>query len=314
MTSDPFFPPDGIITFCHSPLITAGDPIQADVVVLGVPWDGGTGLRPGARHAPRALRETSQRVSLWAGEEPCGFWDVASRSYSLAGVRVVDAGDVAIVRASPDLTAQAINTEARSARKSGKILLTLGGDHSITLPLIQAFDDCKGLGVIQLDAHLDYADSIQGVRYNSSTSMRRVSELDFVGPMAVLGLHGLRTDPRAFEAALVRGNTLITRVDIARDGAGKVVEQLPPMEQVYLTIDIDVLDPQLAPGVSAPEMDGLSYAELRALLQGIARRYDIVGIDLVETSPPFDPAGLTALAGVQSLLEILACELDSTNK
>ena len=299
-----FFPPYGISTFARAPLARPGDS-AADVVVLGVPWDGGTGLRGGARHGPRAIREASQRFPLWTDQQPSGYWDVAEEQWRLAGVRIVDCGDVAIVRASQERTVEAITAAARAARNGGGLLVTLGGDHSITFPLVRAFDDHQHLGVIQLDAHLDFADTVQGVRLNSSTPLRRVSELPFVGSMAVIGLRGLRTDPAAFAAARERGNALVTRESLRRDGPAAVAASLPAIGQVYLTIDIDVLDPALAPGASAPELDGLRYDELREILRAIARRSRVVGIDVVEVSPPLDPSGATALAAAQAVVELL---------
>jgi agmatinase len=305
MLTEPFFPPNGIASFAHAPLARAGDPIGAEVAVLGVPWDGGTGLRGGARHGPRAIREASLRFPLWVAGKASGYWDVAAERQRLAGVRVVDYGDVAVVRASQERTAEAITAAARQLRRGGGLLVSLGGDHSITYPLVRAFDDFQNLGIVQLDAHLDFADAVQGVRLNSSTPLRRISELSFVGPMAAIGLRGLRTDPAAFAAARSRGNALVSREALRRAGPGALAS-LPAMEQVYLTLDIDVLDPALAPGASAPELDGLRYDELRELLRAIAQRSQIVGIDVVEVSPPLDPDGTTALAAAQAVLELLA--------
>jgi agmatinase len=305
MLTDPFFPPDGIPTFARAPLAGSGGAGAAEVVVLGVPWDGGTGLRGGARHGPRAIREASLRFPLWTDGQPLGYWDVAGERRRLEGVRVIDLGDVAVVRASQERTVEAIEAAARQARGGGGLLLTLGGDHSISYPLIRAFDDCQGLGIVQLDAHLDFVDTVQGVPISSSSPMRRVSELSFVGPMAAIGLRGLRTDPAAFAAARARGNALVTREALRRAGPAAIAERLPAMEQIYLTLDIDVLDPALAPGASAPELDGLRYDELRELLLAIAQRGRIVGIDVVEVSPPLDPAGTTALAAAQAVIELL---------
>lgn len=300
------FPPAGIMTFARAPLAQPGAPVEADVVVLGIPWDGGTGLRGGARHGPRAIREASQRFPLWSDGQPTGYWDVTTGQQRLTGLRLVDLGDVEIVRASQEQTVAAITAAARQARRSGGLLLTLGGDHSISFPLVRAFDDYANLGIVQLDAHLDFADRVQDIALNSSTPLRRISELPFVGPMAVLGLRGLRTDPHAYTAAQTRGNTLLTRAALRGRDPATIVAALPPMEQVYITIDIDVLDPTLAPGVSAPELDGLDYAELHSLLAALARRSRVVGIDLVEVSPPNDPIGLTALAAAQTAIELLA--------
>ncbi len=300
------FPPPGITTFCRSPLAQPGDDAGVAVAVLGVPWDGGTGLRGGARHGPRAIREASARFPLWNADQPTGYWDVSDGRQKLAGIRVADCGDVAAVRASQEGTDAAIAAAARLARRTGRLLLALGGDHSISYPLVRAFDDCPGLGIIQLDAHLDYADAVQGVRLNSSTGMRRISELSFVGPMACLGLRGLRTDPAAFAAARARGNTLVTREELRHAAPEAIAARLPAMERAYLSIDIDVLDATLAPGVSAPELDGLCYQELRDLIRAIVRRVPIVGVDIVEASPPHDPAGITALAAAQIAVETLA--------
>lgn len=306
MQSEPFFPPDGIVTFARAPLVQPGELAGADVAVLGVPWDGGTGLRGGARHGPHAIRAASQRFPLWNAGRPTGYWDVAGEQQRLAGVRVVDCGDVAVVRASQERTNDAITAAARAARQSGRVLLTLGGDHSIAFPLVRAFGDCANLAIVQFDAHLDYADAVQDVRLNSSTPLRRIGELPFVGPMAVFGLRGLRTDPAAYAAARARGNTLVSRAALRHHGTDAIIAALPPMAHIYLTLDIDVLDPSLAPGASAPELDGLSYSELRDLLWAIARHGQIVGIDVVEVSPPLDPAGTTALAAAQAVIELLA--------
>jgi len=314
MSTELFFPPDGITTFARSPLASPGEPIAADVMVLGVPWDGGTGLRGGARHGPRAIREASLRCPLWAAAQPIGYWDVATERHRLAGVRVIDLGDVTVVRASQDRTVAAIEAAARRARHEGAMLVTLGGDHSIAYPLVRAFDDCADLGIIQLDAHLDFADNVQGVPNSSSSPLRRISELPFVGPMAVIGLRGLRTDPAAFTAARDRGNALISRAALRDIGPAAVVASLPAMQQIYLTLDIDVLDPTLAPGASAPELDGLRYDELRELLRAIARHGRIVGIDVVEVSPPLDPAGTTALAAAQALIELLGAVFEARTK
>jgi agmatinase len=314
MAPELFFPPDGIPTFARSPLARPGEASVADVVVLGVPWDGGTGLRGGARHGPRAIREASQRFPLWTDQQPSGYWDVATERQRLAGVRVADCGDVAIVRASQERTVEAITAAARLARGGGALLVTLGGDHSIAFPLVRAFDDCQGLGIVQLDAHLDYADAVQRVRLNSSTPLRRIGELPFVGPMAVIGLRGLRTDPAAFAAARDRGNALVTREALRREGPAAVAANLPAMVQVYLTLDIDVLDPSLAPGASAPELDGLRYDELREVLRVIAQRSRIVGLDVVEVSPPLDPAGTTALAAAQSVVEVLGAVFEERGR
>jgi len=227
---------------------------------------------------------------------------------------VVDLGDVAVVRASQDRTVAAIEAAVRRARHEGAMLVTLGGDHSIAYPLVRAFDDYADLGIIQLDAHLDFADNVQGVPNSSSSPLRRISELPFVGPMAVIGLRGLRTDPAAFTAARDRGNALISRAALRDIGPATVVASLPAMQQIYLTLDIDVLDPTLAPGASAPELDGLRYDELRELLRAIARHGRIVGIDVVEVSPPLDPAGTTALAAAQALIELLGAVFEARTK
>src|SRR5262249_10738486 len=238
MSTSPFFAPDGIASFGRAPLARPGGSVAADVVVLGVPWDGGTGLRGGARHGPREIREASLRFPLWADGQPSGYWDVATERRMLAGVRVVDLGDVAVVRASQERTVAAIEAAARQARASGGMLVTLGGDHSIAYPLVCAFDDCPNLGIVRLDAHLDFADEVQGVQISSSSPLRRIGGLPFVGPMAAIGLRGLRTDPAAFAAARDRGNTLIAREALPRARPRVTVAALPALEQISVPLDI----------------------------------------------------------------------------
>lgn len=291
----------GPATFFKAPHRSLSRPWEADVGFLGIPYDFGVGFRPGARFGPAALREASGRYALGPG----GFFDVESRRFRLVGVRMVDAGDVDPAQLEYGETFRRITNTARELRRRVKLPVFVGGDHSVTYPILRAYDDTPGLHVLQLDAHLDFSDSRNSTRYSNSSPFRRAVE-DLPGlVITVVGLRGLRTNPEAHQAALARGHTLVLAGQVHKDLEG-VLRLLPQGCSLYVSVDVDVLDPSLAPGTGSPEVDGLHYREVAQIVEAAVRRNRLVGLDLVEVAPPLDPTGLTALVAARLLADILA--------
>lgn len=291
----------GPATFFKAPHRSLSGSWEADVAFLGIPYDFGVGFRPGARFAPAALREASGRYALGPG----GYFDLETGRFRLAGARMVDAGDVDPAQLEYSETFRRITEAARELRRRVKLPVFVGGDHSITYPVLRAYDDLSELHVLQLDAHLDFSDSRNSTRYSNSSAFRRAVE-DLPGlAITVVGLRGLRTHPEAHQAALARGHTLVLARQV-REGLESVLQVLPRGRSLYVSVDVDVLDPSLAPGTGSPEVDGLHYPEAVRIVEAAVRQNRLVGVDLVELAPPLDPTGLTSLVVARLLADILA--------
>ncbi|MFC3834584.1 MULTISPECIES: arginase family protein [Deinococcus] len=292
-------PYGGIATFARAPIVHPAAEWRADVAALGVPFDIALGFRPGARFAPRALREASLR-----SVPPFTGLDGVTR---LAGVTFADAGDVVLPSLEPELARQRITEAARLVRERCRLPVFLGGDHSVTYPILRAYADVPELHVVQLDAHLDFTDTRNDTRYSNSSPFRRAcEEMENLVHITTIGLRGLRFDPEAVAAARARGHALIPMTDVAGD-LTRVLERLPRGKNVYLSVDVDSFDPSVIPGTSSPEPDGLTYAQGMAILAETARHNTVVGLDVVELAPSLDPTGRSELLMARLIMETL-CE------
>ncbi|MEL6267568.1 MAG: agmatinase [Pseudomonadota bacterium] len=279
-----FAEPDDIETFV------------ADVAVLGVPYGQPYGMR-GLGHdqvnGAEAIRRASDRVV----RDPSHFdFDWGGPLFMGRRVRMVDLGDV---RADP-YTVPATYPRTREAveaiLEAGALPLVLGGDHSIPIPVIEAYRRHGPITVVQIDAHLDWREEVGGVTHGLSSPMRRVSEMDHVAGVVQVGLRGQGSArPEDFRAAVAAGAQLVTATALHRDGVGSVLAALPEGGRYYLTVDMDGLDPSCAPAVHGPAPDGVSFAEARDLIHGMVARGRIVGMDVVELTPSTDVNRLTAI-------------------
>lgn len=273
-----------------------------DAAFLGVPHDFAVGYRPGARFAPAAVRAASGRYAL----PPQGYYDFATHSYRLAGARLADAGDVNLAQTEAQLNTERMTAAARAVRRLARLPVFVGGDHYVSYPLLRAYHDVEDLHVVQLDAHLDYTDSRNDTRFaNSSPFRRAVEELPNLTHVTVVGLRGVRADAEAFRAARERGHTLIGAAEV-HASLERVTESLPAGKNVYLSVDVDALDPSELPGTSSPEPEGLSYAQLRDLIAATIGRNRLVGLDVTELAPNLDPSGRSELLTARLLAETLA--------
>ena len=299
----------GIASFCKYPIHTNLDTVEADVAVFGIPWDWGVSVRVGARFGPRYLRDYSIGTPTGAAKKG-GYWDIQKKKRYLEGIRIVDCGDQDVLYLKVEETFEAITESIEKLLSAKAFPVILGGDHSITFPVVRAFYQYNPLHLIHIDAHLDYIDSIEGVRLSNSNPIKRVSELDFVGEIIQIGMRGIRALEHCYNDSVSRGNKIITMSDFRQMGVEGVISQIPDQGNIYVTIDCDALDPSIAPGVTAPDHDGMTYREMKALLVGIASRAKVVGFDLVELNPFFDSAGITQAAAVCIFKEFLGAIFD----
>jgi len=301
----------GITSFCKSPICEDWDRLDADVAILGVPFDMSTQAKPGARYGPRGIRDASALYSFHG----LGYYDHEFDEYFLDGVRMVDCGDVDIIHMEPQRSL--LNAYEDVGELIGKdvLLVVLGGDHAVPIPILRAFQSKGPLHVVQFDAHLDFVDERFGVREAHGNPMRRISEMEHVSGITQIGIRGLGSSKRQdFEDARAYGSTIIGPREFRRLGADKVIERLPQGTRFYVTIDCDVLDPALAPGNGSPSPGGLDYYELTDTLRGIAARGDVVGFDFCEVAPMYDPSGVTCQVAAQVVLDFVGAIFSERKK
>jgi agmatinase len=269
--------------------------------VLGAPFDGGTTFRAGSRYGPGGIREASLLLRSYNDA-----LDVAP----FAERQVVDAGDASPNPVDIIEAHRAIESAAAQLHGAGTRVLGLGGDHSVSLPLLRAAAASHGpLSLLQFDAHTDTWDSYFGSKLTHGTMFRRAVEEGVVnGQSSVqIGLRGSVYSATDYaENAALGFTTLMARDFDAAGVAGAIELALSTLRApVYITVDIDCLDPAFAPGTGTPEAGGLTSRELLAILRGLAGAVDIVSADVVEVSPPYDPAGATAVAAANAAYELL---------
>ena len=296
----------GHSTFAKAPICTDWDAIDADVAILGVPNDMGTQWRSGARFGPRGVREASTLFSFGHG----GAYDFEDDKLYLTQdqCRIVDVGDADIVHT--DMEQSHRNTYAAVSKilESGAMPVCIGGDHSVHAPIIEAFADKGPIHILHFDAHLDFVDERHGVRYGHGNPLRRASEMNHIVGMTQMGIRNVSSSNRKdYDAARAAGSDILSVRDVRRLGVEGVLERIPRCENYYITIDIDGFDPSIAPATGTPSCGGFQYYEVLEIIQAVAERDggNVVGIDLVEISPAYDPTGITSILGAQLLMNII---------
>jgi guanidinopropionase len=287
----------GPATFMRLP---AADPAEVDVALFGVPFDGGTTNRPGARHGPREIRNESSLVRPVHHVTGVSPFDL---------VRVGDCGDAPINPLDAGESLETIAGFTAAVRTAGAIPLAVGGDHLITLPILRGLAPQAPLGLVHFDAHSDTYDSFFGNRYNHGTPFRRAVEEGLLDPkrMVQIGIRGAISDAKNYDFARANGIRIVFIEEFSARGAEAVMAEAREIAgggPTYVSFDIDCIDPSMAPGTGTPEIGGFTTREAQQLVRGL-RGLDVVGADVVEVAPPFDPTGMTALAGATMMFELL---------
>jgi agmatinase len=294
----------GFCTFGKYPICTDWDRIDADVAVLGAPFDFGTQWRPGARFGPRAIRDASTLFAFGHS----GAYDHENDAVYLPAdtTRIVDIGDADIIHTDTVGSHAGVEYAVRKILAAKAIPVVLGGDHSINIPCINAFDQQQPIHIIQFDAHLDFVDERHGVRFGHGNPMRRAAEKSYVTGLTQLGIRNVSSTAReGYEDARRMGSEILSVRQIRKLGMEAVLARIPAGKRYYVTIDIDGFDPSIAPGTGTPSHGGFSYYEVLELLEGIVRLGTIVGVDVVEVAPDYDHTGTTAILAAQILLNLV---------
>jgi agmatinase len=278
------------------------DPAGLDVALLGIPYDGGTSYRPGARHGPRHVREQSSLIRPF---------NPVMQVSPFEKLRVADHGDVDVVPISIEGTFAAIEREIEALVRAGVVPLAVGGDHSVTLPILRSLSRRHGrLGLVHFDAHPDTWDEYFGSKYFHGTTFRRAVEENLLdgGRVIQIGIRGPLYGVDDFDFHRQHGLEAIRVEAVKERGTAWVVERLRRLAggPVYCSFDIDAVDPAYAPATGTPEVGGLTSFEALSLVRGL-RGLDLVGADVVEVSPPFDgPGQITSLLAANLLFELLS--------
>ena len=293
----------GISTFGKRPYQPDWSALQADVAIIGAPFDAGTQWRAGARFGPRAVREASTLFSFGHA----GAYDHEDAATYLPGsVRIVDMGDADIVHTDTIQSHKNIEAGVRAILAAGAVPIVLGGDHSVNIPCINAFSDQAPVHLVQIDAHLDFVDERHGVKYGHGNPMRRAAEKSYVTGLSQIGIRNVSSTARdGYEDARKMGSDIQSVRQFRKLGVDGMLARIPAGARYYLTIDIDGFDPSIASGTGTPSHGGFLYYEILEFLDGLSKRGDIVGVDLVEVAPDYDLSGSTTTLAAQILLNLI---------
>jgi guanidinopropionase len=282
---------------------------EIDIALVGVPFDIGVNYRSGARQGPAAVREASRlirRVHQSSGIVPYDICNVA------------DIGDAPVNPIDLLKSIDLIEAFFRRVRQAGALPIAIGGDHTVPLPILRAIARERPVGIVQIDSHADTLDTLAETRINHATTFRRGVEEGLIDPKRVIqiGLRGSRFSPDDIRWGEDQGFTCITYDRYEAMGRAAVVAEIDRVigtGPTYITIDIDGIDPAWAPGTGVPEIGGLSPRDVQVIIRSLQGKH-LVGGDICEVAPCFDPTGITALTAANLMWEMLCVIADSKTR
>ena len=290
----------GVRTFMRLPNVQ--DLENTDAAIVGAPFDTGSSFRAGARFGPEGIRSASHLLRPYNPSQDISIFEHLS---------VVDYGDVPVVPGFIEESYEKIEEGLEEVHRAGVVPIVLGGDHSIALPELRAAAKVHGpLSLVQFDAHADTWDAYFGKKYNHGTVFRRAVEEGLLDPSRSIqvGMRGPLYEPEDLEASRELGFELVTTDEVRDAGIRAVITRIRERvgdAKIYLSFDVDFCDPAYAPGTGTPEVGGFTSREAQELLRGLAG-LRIVGGDVVEVYPAYDPAEITSFLGANAAFEILS--------
>ena len=286
-------------TFAGLPACMDLDHLSAQIAVIGIPH--GTSYNPGklshSAEAPAAIRNAAARYARMRDHYD---FDLGGPLLANRSVRVVDCGDLAGDPGDPASNCKRAMEKMRSILKAGAVPIVLGGDDSVPIPFFRAYQGYGPLTIVQIDAHLDWRHEVNGVTDGPSSTMRRASEMPWIGRLIQVGIRGVGSARiEEVDAARTYGAEIITAKEVHEKGVQQILSLVPDGSACLMTIDCDGLDPSIMPAVNAPVPGGLSYRQVIDLMHGLAQKSEIQGFDLVEFAPDKDMNGLAALTAAR---------------
>jgi guanidinopropionase len=294
-----------IATFLRAPLARSLD--EVDIGLVGIPFDGGVTHRPGARHGPREIRNMSTMMRSYHH---------VTRFNPFDACRIADVGDVRFENIYHlDEAIEDIERFYRRLVEAGVTPLAAGGDHSVTYPILKVLGEKEPLGLVHIDAHTDTWGPFMGSKFHHGAPFRLAADGGYIDPKRTIqiGIRGAQNTKEGWDYSLESGMRVVFIEEFEELGVSGVIEEARKIVgdgATYVSFDVDGLDPVYAPGTGTPEVGGITTREAQRLLGGL-RGLNLIGGDVVEVSPPFDPSGNTALVGATLMYEILCLLAES---
>jgi len=313
MKKDPRFQPvDAAVTPRFAGVATLmrtqNHPVSADldIALVGVPFDLGVNYRSGARQGPAAVREASRLIRRVHNVSRIAPYDICN---------VADVGDAPVNPIDLERSIAMIEDFFATIHRAGALPLSIGGDHTVPLPILRALASDRPVGIFHIDSHADTLDTLADTKINHATTFRRGVEEGLIDPKRTIqiGLRGSRFSPDDIKWGEDAGFTCITFEDYEHMGREAVIARIGEVlgsGPTYMTIDIDGIDPAWAPGTGVPEIGGLTPREVQVMIRSLQGRH-LVGGDICEVAPCFDPTGITAVTAANLMWEMLCVLADS---
>jgi len=277
-------------SFLDFPLELNLDQLDADIAILGIPYGKpyyAANLVNDQSLAPDALRQSARDIDYTRNHYD---WDLGGPLLDNQDIKIVDCGNVSANLNDPNDHYLKAEQAVRQIIKTGSILITLGGDHGIPIPIFKALEELgKEITLIQIDAHIDWRDDVNGENEGYSSPIRRASEMRWINQIWQIGIRGIGSARTGeVESALANGANIITAYEMHEIGIQAILDRIPDNGHYYITIDADGLDPTIMPGVMAQTPGGLNWIQTRQLIHGLVNKGRVVGMDLVEIAPSYD--------------------------
>ena len=299
-------PKTGHATFLYSELATDLDGLKADIAYLGIPYGEPYSVADMANDQstmPGAMRRASDRIVR--SIERYDF-DIGGPLYDGRPIRAVDCGDVVAEPSDPTAHGKRAEAAVRKILAAGALPIVLGGDHAVPIPVLKAMDREGPITLIQIDQHLDWRDEVNGVREGLSSPIRRASEMAHVGEIFQIGLRATGSGRQEeYDAARAYGAHLVSAYELHECGMGPVLARIPDGGRYYLTVDLDGMDPGIAPGVAAPCPGGVTFHQARTLIHGLVKKGHVVGMDVVEITPGTDLNQMTCITAGRLIVNMV---------
>lgn len=293
-------------TFMGFPCCTDLKKLEADVAILGIPYGDPYSMDEVTNdqtNAPSAIRRESARLSIGLNQWD---FDVGGPLFDGRDIRVVDCGDVPGDPADLKGHYRIAESAVRTILDRGALPIIIGGDHGVPIPVFRAFDGHGPITLVQIDAHIDWRDEVNGVRDGYSNPIRRASELSHIDRIFQIGIRAQGSArAKEVEDALAYRAEIITSYEVHEDGMESVLDRIPDGERYYLTIDADGFDPSVMPAVGAPAPGGLLFHQVRQLIHGLVKKGRLLGMDIVEITPKRDINGISSLTAGRLILNFI---------
>ena len=304
------------LTFAGIPFCEDLGSLDADTAIIGIPYrtpDAAASLQmqrlrktceADSTRAPETIRKASQR---YAGQLHHYDFDFGGDLLACRHVKMFDCGDVPMSPRKDEENRQAATNAVKTILDRGAIPIILGGDHATPIFSLRAYANHGSVCVIHIDGHLDFRDEVNGFKECFSTPLRRASEMPWVQSMAQIGLRGIGSARKEeVDAARAYGSVMIGAEELHRAGVDAILDKIPQADRYYITLDADVLDPSMSPGILGPPAPGgLTYYEMFNLMRGIARKGKVVGFDYVEVVPALDIGNMTSITAARLILNLI---------